>query len=66
MTHEEFVDKLIENGWLMDAFGHWVKKGRKAVVRLRADEVNFGMGWVKLSDVKLSEDGKKIVWSNKA
>lgn len=63
MTHEEFVDVLIEKGWKMDAFGHWVKGGR--TVRFRGDEVNFGIRWVKVSDCKLSEDGKKIVWNGR-
>lgn len=65
MTHEEFVDVLIEKGWKMDAFGCWEKEGGTAIVRFRGDEVNFGIGWVKVSDCKLSDDRKKIVWNGR-
>ena len=63
MTHEEFVDVLIEKGWKMDAFGHWVKGGR--TVRLVGDKGDFGKGFAKISDAKLSDDGKKIVWNGR-
>lgn len=65
MTHEEFVGMLIASGWKMDAFGHYVKQGRKAVVRIRGEEVDFGRGWQKLSDAKLSEDGRSIIWNGR-
>lgn len=63
MTREEFVDKLIEEGWKMNGFGHYVKGDR--TVRLRYEEVNFGKGWLNLSDAKLSDDGKKLIWELK-
>lgn len=63
MTREEFTSKLIDNGWKMNSFGHYVKGDR--TIRFRHEEVNFGKGWLKLSDAKLSDDGKKLIWELK-
>lgn len=59
MTREEWTQILIEHGWKMNAFGHYVKDDR--VVRFRNDEVNFGKGWYKIDD--FVREGNKLVYT---
>lgn len=59
MTREEWTQMLIEHGWKMNGFGHYVKGDR--VVRFRNDEVNFGKGWYRVGD--FVREGNKMVYT---